>query len=206
MDDVKEVATLLFELFPGFVAARILYGLSSYPKPSQFERLAQALVLSFIVRVLAIPEQSILIRIGKYHAITVWDGDSQLLAATITGVAIGLFGSYFAQNDWLYSLARKLKLTTRTAYPSEWFGAFNRTPRFVVLHLKDTRRILGWPLQWPSDSAIGHFELVKSSWLPTAAAQGQDAGGNDRGAAVSTGVNAILVPVAEVTFVEFLES
>lgn len=66
--------------------------------------------------------------------------------------------------------------------------------------------LLGWPLQWPSDSAIGHFELVKSSWLPTAAAKGQDADGNDRGAAVSTGVNAILVPVAEVTFVEFLES
>jgi len=88
MDDLKEIAALLFELFPGFVAAWILYGLSSYPKPSQFERLAQALVLSFIVRVLIIPEQSILKWIGKYHAIAVWDGDSQLLAATVTGVAI----------------------------------------------------------------------------------------------------------------------
>ena len=68
------------------------------------------------------------------------------------------------------------------------------------------RRILGWPLQWPSDSTIGHFELVKSSWLPTAAAKGQGAEGNEHGTAVSTGINGILVPVGEVVFVEFLES
>jgi hypothetical protein len=46
MDDLKDVVSLLFQLVPGFIAAWILYGFSSYPKPSQFERLVQALVFA----------------------------------------------------------------------------------------------------------------------------------------------------------------
>lgn len=60
MEDLKDVVSLLLQLFPGFIAAWILYGFSSYPKPSQFERLAQALVFSFFVKVLLIPERAFL--------------------------------------------------------------------------------------------------------------------------------------------------
>src|SRR5579863_10088047 len=165
MEDLKDVVSLLLQLFPGFIAAWILYGFSSYPKPSQFERLAQALVFSFFVKVLLIPDRAFLFWVGTFRSFGIWDDDSQLLAATFTGVAIGLGGAYFARNDKLYSGARILGLTRRTAYPSEWFGALTREPRYIVLHLKDGRRIFGWPLQWPSDPTAGYFELVESKWL-----------------------------------------
>lgn len=64
MEDLKDVVSLLLQLFPGFIAAWILYGFSSYPKPSQFERLAQALVFSFFVKVLLIPERAFLFWVG----------------------------------------------------------------------------------------------------------------------------------------------
>ena len=50
-----ELLAALFALAPGFVAAGIYYSLTSHPKPSQFERVVQALVLTVVVWVIAIP-------------------------------------------------------------------------------------------------------------------------------------------------------
>jgi hypothetical protein len=206
MEDLKDVVSLLLQLFPGFIAAWILYGFSSYPKPSQFERLAQALVFSFLVRVLLIPERSILLWVGTFRSFGIWDDDSQLLAATLTGIVIGLIGSYFAYNDKLYAGARRLGLTTRTAYPSEWFGALTREARYIVLHLNDGRRIYGWPQQWPSAPAAGHFELVESKWLQDAAVDDRSArDGSQNAASTATVVDSILVPAADVVMVEILK-
>lgn len=200
MDDLKEVVSLLFQLVPGFIAAWILYGLSSYPKPSQFERLVQALVFSFLIKVFVISEHLILLWIGRYWTLASWDNDAELLAGITTGILLGLVGSYFANNDKLYAAARALNLSTRTAFPSEWYGAFSRSPRYIVLHLKDRRRIYGWPLQWPSDPNVGYFELVEYLWLPEAEV--------DIERVLNSPVedDSILVPTANVEFVEILRS
>jgi hypothetical protein len=195
-ETTKDLVSLLFQLFPGFVAAWIVYGLTSYPKPSQFERVAQALVFSFLIKVLLVPEEWILLRLGKYVQFGNWDADSQLLAATATAVAFGLAVSYFASSDTLYALGRKLRLTRRTAYPSEWYGALNRKPAYVVLHLRDTRRILGWPLQWPSDPKIGHFELADAAWISKEPENRE---------IPLTGVESILIASRTVEFVEVLK-
>ena len=206
MEDLKDVVSLLLQLFPGFIAAWILYGFSSYPKPSQFERLAQALVFSFLVKVLLIPERALAFWVGTLRSFGIWDDDSQLLAATFTGIAIGLGGAYFARNDKLYAGARILGLTTRTAYPSEWFGALTREPRYIVLHLKDGRRIFGWPQQWPSDPTSGYFELVESKWLQGATADDRTAEKDTQNAAsTATVVDSILVPAVDVKMVEILK-
>lgn len=212
MEDLKEVVVLLLQLFPGFIAAWILYGFSSYPKPSQFERLAQALVFSFLVKILFIPERLLLIWIGNHESLAPWNDDSRLLAATITGICIGLTGLYFAYNDKLYAMARWLGLTTRTAYPSEWYGALSREGRYIVLHLKDGQRIYGWPQQWPSDSSTGHFELVESRWLESPPTTQQDMLQEDQSSseprpksASLMVVDSILVSAVDVEIVEILK-
>jgi hypothetical protein len=185
MDDVsKDVVSLLLQLFPGFIAAWILYGLTSYPKPSQFERVAQAVVFSFLIKVLVVPEHWALLYIG------------QLFAATVTGILFGLSASYLANNDRLYRVARRLGLTKRTAYPSEWYGALTRKPKYVVLHLDGDRRISGWPLQWPSDPRHGHFELAEAAWLTKDWAAPE---------IPLDGVDSILIAASAVQFIEFLK-
>ncbi len=195
-ETTKDLVSLLFQLFPGFVAAWIVYGLTSYPKPSQFERVAQALVFSFLIKVLLVPEEWILLRLGKYVQLADWDTKAELLAATATAVSFGLAVSYFANSDTLYALGRKLRLTRRTAYPSEWYGALNRAPAYVVLHLRGTRRILGWPLQWPSDPKIGHFELTDAAWISKEPENRE---------IPLTGVDSILIAARTVVLVEVLK-
>ena len=50
----SETVKILAFLLPGFVAAAVFYSLTSHPKPSQFERVVQALVFTAIVQGLAL--------------------------------------------------------------------------------------------------------------------------------------------------------
>jgi hypothetical protein len=75
-----------------------------------------------------------------------------------------------------------------------------------VLHLKDGRRIFGWPLQWPSDPTAGYFELVESKWLQGATVDDRSAEkGTQNAASTATVVDSILVPAVDVKMVEILK-
>jgi Family of unknown function (DUF6338) len=194
----KDVLGLLTQLLPGFVVAWVVYGLTSYPKPAQFERVIQALIYSFLVRVLVEVEEIALLQIGKHIQLGVWDKQAELIAAGVTAIVLGFIFASLANSDGGYRLARKIGLTDRTAYPSEWFGAFreriNGTPRYVTLHLEGGRRISGYPREWPSDPTTGHFKLVDAAWIL-----------DDNSEVALVGASSILIPTKQVEFVEFLK-
>ena len=45
----NDIVVILQYLLPGFLAAWIFYGFTSHPKPSQFERVVQALIFTLII-------------------------------------------------------------------------------------------------------------------------------------------------------------
>lgn len=53
----KDVVALLQYLAPGFLVAWVYFGLTSHVKPSQFERVVQALVFTVAVQALVAIEQ-----------------------------------------------------------------------------------------------------------------------------------------------------
>lgn len=184
--------SLLSQLMPGFLAAWVLYGLTSYPKPSQFERVIQALIFSFLIQAVVPIEKFLLLQAGKFIQVGNWGNDAQLICSAITALLFGLMSSYYANNDKLYRWARNKKLTKRTAYPSEWYGAFSEKITFTVLHTKGGRRIMGWPTQWPSEPTEGHFELTYAAWL------------DDDNKMIELGENeSILISAKDVEMVEF---
>jgi hypothetical protein len=195
MGDIpKDIVSILTQLLPGFVAAWVAYGLTSYAKPPQFERVIQALVYSFLVGALVAIEERSLIHLGGYVKWGTWDQQTEVIASAVSALTLGLVLAYFAHTDQFYRLARKLKITSRTAYPSEWYGAFCEHPRYVVLHLEGSRRIMGYPRDWPSDPAAGHFKLFYAAWL------------SDDGSRIPLeNDHSILIPSKQVEFVEFLK-
>ena len=190
----KDILTLLTQLLPGFVVAWVVYGLTSFPKPAQFERVIQALIYSFLVAALVTIEEACLTFLGRIITFGPWDKQSELIASAISALALGLILSYFASNDKFYAFARKRGLTRRTAYPSEWFGAFSEHPRYVTLHIDGNRRITGYPLDWPSDPSVGHFKLIYAAWV-----------NDDRTEVPLDGDHSILIPASKVELVEFLK-
>jgi Family of unknown function (DUF6338) len=161
----KDVLALLTQLMPGFLTAWVVYGLTTYTKPSQFERVVQALIYSFIVNALVSMFGRLALAIGEIAAIGVWDKSADLIWSTSVALILGLVLSYYMRNDSFFILARRLRLTSRTPYPSEWYGAFATKPRYVVLHISGGRRISGYPSEWPTEPQVGHFRLTDAAWI-----------------------------------------
>ena len=150
---------------PGFLTAWVVYGLTTYTKPPQFERVVQALIYSFIVGAAVALLELLLVFAGKTIQLGVWSKSSELVASTAIALLLGLLLSYYMRNDGFFKLARRLSLTTRTPFPSEWYGAFAVKPRYLVLHLSGGRRISGYPSEWPTEPTVGHFRLTDAAWL-----------------------------------------
>lgn len=192
----KDVLVLLTQLMPGFLTAWVVYGLTTYTKPGQFERVVQALIYSFIVNAVVAALESCFLFAGKYWLLGTWGKQSELIASSIVAMVLGVVMSYFMTNDSFFAVARKIKLTSRTPYPSEWYGAFaTKPPRYVVLHLAGARRISGYPLEWPSEPNVGHFRLTDAAWL-------QD----DNSEVALTSDQSILIEAKQVEMVEFLKT
>jgi hypothetical protein len=189
----SEIITVFKYLLPGFVSAWVFYGLTAYPKPSQFERVIQALIFNLFVQVLIIYIHWIFTLWGLHiFSFGYWTENIALSWSLIIAILIGLGVSYCANSDKIHAILRKGGLTKETSYPSEWFGVFHQNKTYVVLHLKGERRLYGWPNEWPSQPNSGHFSIAEAEWL------------DDKKRIPLENVTNILIPADEVVFVEFM--
>jgi hypothetical protein len=195
----RDFVTILQYLLPGFVAAWVLYSLTSYPKPSQFERVVQALIFTILIRGIVYLIKEFLFLIGNKWPLLNWNSNADLIWSIVVAILFGIFFSYYANNEKVHKKLRDLGITRETSYPSEWFGAFLKNVTYFVLHLEGERRLYGWPIEWSSEPEKGHFVLVQVSWLDDRAKNGEQR------QIQLTGVDSIMVDVKEVKMIEFME-
>ncbi|MCG8038562.1 MAG: DUF6338 family protein [Candidatus Thiodiazotropha taylori] len=161
----KEAIQFLGYLLPGFLAAWVFYGLTSHSKPSQFERVVQALIFTFIIQVFIPGAKWLLEVVGKYIPLGSWDNAAEGLTSFFLALVFGAVLAYLANNDTIHKWLRKIGFTTRTSHPSEWFYVLSDKVMFVILHLNDGRRLYGWPKEWPIESDKGQFYIMMPSWI-----------------------------------------
>ncbi len=190
----KDLISVLQYLLPGFLAAWVFYGFTSFPKPSQFERVVQALIFNLFIQSIVFIEKVAVLKLGAILSLGNWNQQSDIFCSIITALFLGAVFAYFVNNDKFHKFARKISLTKETSYPSEWFGTLQKNVTYVVLHLEDERRLYGWPIEWPSESDKGHFVLEQASWLD-----------KDKKEIQITGVSSIMINVKDVKWVEFME-
>ncbi|MNF81610.1 hypothetical protein D3C84_638890 [compost metagenome] len=194
MDDlVKEVIPLLQYLIPGFLTAWIFYSLTAFKRPDTFGQIVQALVFTFIIHGVVVGLGELFLWIGEYGVDYgyCWDSKAISIWSFIVAVVVGLLSCCLAYNDSLHSLLRKIGFSSKTSYPNEWYSAFTKHKRFVVLNLVDERRIYGWPLEWPTEPTQGQFVLHEPAWL------------NDDGTEIPMLAELFVIDVTKVEWVEF---
>lgn len=190
----KEVISLLIFLMPGFLTAWVIYGLTSHTKPIQFERVIQALIFTVSIKALVFLEQKFAEWLGTLFIWGIWTDDSNMIAALISAILLGLLISKLINSDYLHNLFRRWGFTSRSSHPNEWSDVLSKFPSYVVLHLTGERRIYGWPEVWPSDPKNGHFFIISPAWL------------NDSGAQDITGVEGLLIDAKNVEWIEVMEN
>ena len=184
---------ILWKLLPGFITAWVFYALTAHPRPSPFERTVQALIFTVLVQVLNFVARSVLLGLGRLWPIATWTDEVSLASSVLIALCLGLLMVACANNNLFYTLFSKLRITKRTSFPSEWYSAFAREKRWVVLHLKGNRRLFGWPEEWPDQPETGQFIIDQPEWLLD----------NGKRALVH-GTARILVKAQDVEMVEFL--
>jgi hypothetical protein len=195
MDPITNDIIKLFQyLLPGLVTAWIFYSFTSYPKPSQFERVVQALIFTIFIQAISHVIRYFYNFLPLDSQPLKWNSNVNIICLLTIALLIGIVFAYYANNDKFHKLLRKLKITKETSYSSEWFSAFSEKITYVVLHLKDERRIYGWPMEWPTEPCKGHFVLSKASWLL-----------EDNSQVPLEGVESILIDASNVELVEFME-
>jgi hypothetical protein len=190
----KETAALLHYLLPGLLAAWVFYGLTSHVKPSQFERVIQALIFTFLVQAVLPIVQWSLEFVGTWLAIRPWDGASEILASGFMAALLGASLAYLTNKDSFHKWIRAKGFTTRASHPSEWHGVLSERQNHVVLHLADERRLSGYPQIWPSEPEKGHFFIVRPAWLSEFGEQ-----------SLLSGIEGLLINAKDVKWIEFID-
>jgi hypothetical protein len=191
----KDFVIALIYLLPGFLAAWVFYGLTSHPKPSQFERVVQALIFTFIIQIFIPPCRWILEEIGQFCAIRPWDKAAEGLTSISLAFFFGATLAYFTNTDAVHKWLRKIGFTTRTSHPSEWYCVLSEKVTFVILQLCDGRRLYGWPKEWPVEPDKGQFYIMLPSWI------------KDNGKQIDMPqLDGLLISAKDVKWIEFLRS
>lgn len=184
---------LLLFLLPGFIAAAIFYSLTSHSKPDAFERIVLALIFTFIVQSI----MPIVQAMAPSIAPTQQEIHGNLAWLTLFAIVLGVIAALCINHDLPHRIFRKLNFTKENTYPSEWYSAFSQHDRsYVVLHLYDGRRVYGWPTEWPSRPAEGHFHLEEAEWIEESK---MNTNSRDK-----ESLKSLLVPVIDVQIVEFI--
>lgn len=193
MDDlIKEIIPLLQYLIPGFLSTWIFYSLTALKRPDTFGQIVQALIFTFVIQGAVLAVGALCLWIGSNgFSVGTWDAKAETAWAFVLSQALGFIACYLTTNDKLHAWLRSRNVTKQSSYPSEWFCAFAQYERFITLHLNDERRVLGWPAEWPRDSANGQFLMKYPRWL------------KDDGQPASFGAEFLLIDSAKVKWVEF---
>ena len=186
-----EIISVLLFLLPGFVAAGVFHSLTAHLKSNTFERVIQALIFTFIIQVSVwlLPWFE-----GPIFSVEPKDVDNHRIAmSVVVAVLFGLGWSGIVNNDLLHRWFRSIRFTKENSYPSEWYSAFSRHEEcWIILHLKDQRRIYGWSTEWPGQPDSGHFLIEEGAWLI------------DKSEPMREIPGPILIPASEVNMVEFV--
>jgi len=191
MGTLGELTSVLRFVLPGLVMAWAFYGLSSYQKPGEFERVAQALVFTALLDVLARLLIACGILVGRLGGPLLLPLETSILAAVLA-IPAGVILAYLANNDIVHGALRRMGVTTASGRPDQWDAAFRLYRGYVTLDLLDGRRISGWPVEWPDRPGDGQFLLHDHRWVTSSGSVFPD-----------SSLSAILVPAKEVEYVEF---
>lgn len=166
LNELKDLIPVLVFLLPGFVSAGIV-ALLVIRKPSEpFSRVIEAFIFTMINLALFTILKSVVTRIPGLRVNSQdFFTAGNLSIMTLCAVLVGLVWSFEANNQLIFRLLRFLKITSKTTKPSVWIDVLSETKAYVVVHLKDERRIYGWPRRYSDDETERAIFLEQATWL-----------------------------------------
>ena len=166
LDKISDLIPMLFFLFPGLVSTGVMNALVIRKPKDVFDKVVEALIFTMFNLTLFVLMRWILERIPDVH----FDRDDfytvgNISLITACSIALALVMAAEMNNEWLLQRLRNWGITRKTAKPSTWIETFAQSQRFVVVHLKDGRRVYGWPTFYSDTPKERAIYLESATWL-----------------------------------------
>lgn len=94
----KDLVEIMQFLLPGFVTAAIFYNLTSYPKPSQFERVIHALIFTLFIKAGVEVIEYLFGETNSLWSVVQWNETASVIFSILIAIGFALILSYFANN------------------------------------------------------------------------------------------------------------
>lgn len=165
-----ETLNILLLLLPGFMSGQILYSVFRVDDVSVPKRVLDAIIFSFLIYIIISyfslwePLASVQSIGGKLQYSFTKNHKIIWLSLVIMVIIPILLGVLY-HSDLINSVLRKFNITTKTSRNNTWNDVFLSQDRYVVVTLKDNRRIRGYPTMFSTDPEEGYIYLYNPAWV-----------------------------------------
>ncbi|MEG8233851.1 DUF6338 family protein [Pseudomonas orientalis] len=187
-----EVVPVLQQLMPGFLAMLVFYWFAEAQKPAVLEKVLQALIATTLIQFIVKGIEATSYAIGKYFTLGDWSESSATGSSMIIALVVGLGLAHLCNNDTIFNIARKSKLTTRASQNDIVHIHKALANCGVVLHFNDRRRLMGYLEAYPSALQSGVYLVSSPVWV------------TDETMQIDERVKSIMINAADIQWVEFL--
>ncbi len=168
-----ETINLLMLLIPGLISGSIYALLLRRSKDniSALERIIESLVFTFLIYVFVSltykwEPLAQTVKVGEDITYKLSSNSNLILLTLAYMVLIPSLWGAVVHYDLHMKLFRFLKLTDRTSRDTAWDDVFiDEKKRYITIHLKDERRIAGWPTYYSNNKEEGFIYLTKADWI-----------------------------------------
>ncbi len=198
-----EAINILLLLLPGLVSSQIFYSIMGCgEKVTASKRVYDSVIFSFVSYILLaiFVTWSPMLQVTEVKGVlnyTFVNDRCLVVGNLITMLSLPLLAGAILHNDCFHHILRLLKITTKSSRPNTWSDVFLSEDRHVIIHLKDERRIRGYPTRFSTDSEEGYIYLFNPAWI------NDDRQQEDAPVYIETGAHGILVNKAEIDLIEF---
>ncbi len=194
-----EFFNLLLLILPGLVASQVFYSASGSEQKELPARIIDSLIFSFIIYILAglfIPWEPILQTkvISGAMQFVLTKNKYLILLNIILIILVPLSFTALHHNDILMKILRQLNITTKSSRPNTWSDVFLSQDRHIIVHLKDGRRVRGYPERFSTDPKEGFVYLFNPAWIKN---------DNNKSFYIETGAHGFLINREEIDLIEF---
>lgn len=171
MDISYEVLNILSFLIPGFLASSIYQYVAVRKKRDKFEQIIEALIYSLIIYIAVLNVTGsipVLLSCNKNGESISWvfnKDESPLLGVLFFSIVLPIVIGWINAKNLLLRLLNKIGVTPKTSRESVWLDVFSDIKKFVIINLKDGRRIYGWPLYFSNTPEEGMIYLAYPAWI-----------------------------------------
>ena len=154
MNISTETLTIFVFLIPGFISSLLLNTLVVRKEKDQFAKIVEALCFSFAIYAIVaifIRESPVLLleeKIGETTKHSIQHNPKVIGWILALSVMISFICGLLITTDIHMALLRKLRITDKTARNTIWLDVFMDQKRFVIVNLKNSRRVFGWPMYY----------------------------------------------------------